>query len=923
MPTFYDSKGKALELSERLGSGGEGTVYVCPRDRTMVAKIYHEPISPEKAEKLRWMAENKDEQLLKVAAWVVDVLYDQPNGKVVGFLMPNVRAKEIHELYSLKSRRIHFPEATWTFLVHAAANLARAFYNLHKNDHVMGDVNHGNCVVLADGTVKLIDCDSYSISDGARRYRCEVGVATHLAPELQGISLRGVVREKKHDNFGLAVIIFQLLFLGRHPFAGNYLGGEDKTLEDSIREKRFAYGADEHTRGVKQPPGTLSLTAVPHRLTTLFERAFLTENRPEPREWIETLEDLKQHLKQCSLHPGHHFYENLTACPWCELEAKTGLMLFPFTSGNRSLEEDEEGFDVFTIENLLSTINVPQNLPAVLPKNVLTVSPEKKVETERRENLRNLTMFGAGQFLLIMFVTFALGTGAAFFIGLVVMTVALIFLVNNYKIIRDNLEDELDIQRENRDKIAAEWKKLRAADYFENDIEAIRKKAADYQNLQQDSRRKMKLLQDEALRYQLETHLAQYPISEAKISGVKKENVAALHRHGIKTAADVEWKRLQTLEGVDGFLSLKLLDWRKNLERNFEYQPNVQLPESSHQRVLQEFNEKRRKIEKDIENMITAVRMGANTIQQKQRQITAQAEKSATELMQAEVNLKAIGSNAPAVFTLLMVTGISLVLGNSFFYTNSVSSSDPRNYSSGAGMGDGGGIGSGSRKAVIANVLTTTADDYVPDSLSDNEISQMFVSERKERASKLYDKALTQVKTSKYSAEKKLLLAVKLCSDKICGDSQMISIYNQLGNIYFDWNRNETALDYFKKSLAIEPKNYVTENYIGMTYIQMGKNADAREVLTRVIKKAPDLFVAHYNLGLAFENEKNYSMAIDSYERAAKLFPDDADTQLALGRCYYKNVEFQKAENQYQKLLKIDNKAAQNLRWFIDSKAKN
>ena len=127
--------------------------------------------------------------------------------------MPNVKAKEIHELYSLKSRRVYFPEATWQFLVHTAGNLARAFHNLHKNAHIMGDVNHGNCVVLADGTVKLIDCDSYSIKTDKLRYRCGVGVATHLAPELQGADLSEVEREDKHDNFGLAVIIFQLLFL--------------------------------------------------------------------------------------------------------------------------------------------------------------------------------------------------------------------------------------------------------------------------------------------------------------------------------------------------------------------------------------------------------------------------------------------------------------------------------------------------------------------------------------------------------------------------------------------------------------------------------------------------------------------------------------------------------------------------------------
>ena len=257
------------------------------------------------------MAANQNDGLLKIAAWIVDTLHDQ-NGKTVGFVMPNVKAKEIHELYSLKSRRVHFPEATWQFLLHTAANVARAFYSLHKNDHIMGDVNHGNCVVLGDGTVKLIDCDSYSIKTDKLRYRCEVGVATHLAPELQGLDLSEVERENKHDNFGLAVIIFQLLFLGRHPFSGNYLGAEDKSLEDCIRERRFAYGNEEFTQ-VKQPPGTLSLSQVSLRVAMMFDRAFMTEDRPEPREWIEALEDLSSNLKQCVAHIGHYYFQELTA----------------------------------------------------------------------------------------------------------------------------------------------------------------------------------------------------------------------------------------------------------------------------------------------------------------------------------------------------------------------------------------------------------------------------------------------------------------------------------------------------------------------------------------------------------------------------------------------------------------------------------
>ena len=77
MLTFYDSQNKPYVLGEQIGRGGEGAVFSC-EDLQIVAKIYHEPIEEEKAEKLRWMARNKDEHLLKVAAWVIDVLTDAP-----------------------------------------------------------------------------------------------------------------------------------------------------------------------------------------------------------------------------------------------------------------------------------------------------------------------------------------------------------------------------------------------------------------------------------------------------------------------------------------------------------------------------------------------------------------------------------------------------------------------------------------------------------------------------------------------------------------------------------------------------------------------------------------------------------------------------------------------------------------------------
>src|SRR5262249_42485915 len=130
--------------------------------------------------------------------------------------------------------------------------------------------------------------------------------------------------------FGLAVVIFQLLFMGRHPFSGRYLGAGEMPLERAIKESRFAYGDDAEAREMRQPPGAPALDAMPQALVGLFRRAFLTTDRPKPGEWIEPLEELANALKKCELHSGHYYYNELRECPWCVIESSAGVRLFNF-----------------------------------------------------------------------------------------------------------------------------------------------------------------------------------------------------------------------------------------------------------------------------------------------------------------------------------------------------------------------------------------------------------------------------------------------------------------------------------------------------------------------------------------------------------------------------------------------------------------
>src|SRR5437660_802163 len=103
--TYYTLQSEPIRLGPKLGTGGEGTVYEVPEQAHLVAKIYHEPPSPERAEKLRVLSLLGTERLLKLAAWPVAVLGARPAGPVVGFLMPRIdQAEEVHTLHSPKSR---------------------------------------------------------------------------------------------------------------------------------------------------------------------------------------------------------------------------------------------------------------------------------------------------------------------------------------------------------------------------------------------------------------------------------------------------------------------------------------------------------------------------------------------------------------------------------------------------------------------------------------------------------------------------------------------------------------------------------------------------------------------------------------------------------------------------------------------------
>lgn len=333
--TLIDSQGHIIKLGNEIAKGGEGTVYNIEDHKNYVVKLYNDKLLKScKLNKLKIMISLFNKDIGNFAAWPRSIVLD--NNIPCGFIMEKFSDYiEIHQLYGSSSRKKYFPKANWQFLVHTARNLACAIETLHKKNIVIGDINQGNILVNKQAMVKFIDCDSYQIEVDKTLFLCEVGVPEYTPPELQNKSFRDTRRTFNHDNFALAVLIFKILMMGRHPYSGD---GAPSEIGEAISKNYFCYGETAKSNGIYTHQASFMYETLDIKLQNLFDKAFTNGSvRPNATLWKETLSDIETSLKTCSKDPMHLYSSCLNYCPWCEFE-KQGLFYFgksPYRNAKR------------------------------------------------------------------------------------------------------------------------------------------------------------------------------------------------------------------------------------------------------------------------------------------------------------------------------------------------------------------------------------------------------------------------------------------------------------------------------------------------------------------------------------------------------------------------------------------------------------
>ena len=338
MTQLYLGRGgdrRAIRLGKLLGEGAAGKVHALPDMPGIAAKLYHGPEESRRHEaKIDAMLANPPD-LPPAAhegvnypqiAWPEAKLYDA-SGRFVGFLMPEIdfgRSTSLVNLLQKSSRRVEKLSDYYGYRVLVARNLASVFAELHRAGHHMIDMKPANLRFYpAVCWMAVVDTDGFSIAANAAGSRGRIPAAQlsdeYIAPESWQREPAELGVEQ--DLFALAVIIFQLLNNGVHPFAGAKGASDEATdLQTRILEGLYPYALRPRA-GLS--PGMASVHRMFRRGTrVMFDAAFVPGGpRPTAEEWREHLDLLVEQLAPCEANPEEHVHFG-TGCGFCAHEAR-------------------------------------------------------------------------------------------------------------------------------------------------------------------------------------------------------------------------------------------------------------------------------------------------------------------------------------------------------------------------------------------------------------------------------------------------------------------------------------------------------------------------------------------------------------------------------------------------------------------------
>ena len=666
-PAVYRSDGSAVALGDRIGRGGEGEVYAIANDNSHAVKIYSGAGGADRRDKIVAMVAARLAEHTPLAAFPIQVVKKR-DGQFAGFIMRKVSGHEpLFEIYSPGARKSNFPQANYPFLTLAASNFARAVGAVHETGCVIGDINHSGVLISRDAKVSLIDADSFQLVEGNRRFLCRVGVPDYTPPELQGLKLNTVVRMPNHDNFGVAIVIFQLLFMGRHPFSGAYRSG-DMPIEKAISEHRFAYSTTRSV-GMTPPPGAPLLKHFPPQIGAAFERAFAPGGvRPGPRDWISLLADLNRGLNVCKSDPLHHYWHGSPECPWCRMERLQGISLFlpPITQGQGASRDPLTGgsFRIDVAWRTIEGVTAPGPCTGAPRVHNRDASPSAEAQA-LHTTVWKQRLVGCGGIALAVAILLTSPSLWLFWVPAGWFGFAKMLGGGPGPAKLRTRKAELDRRWATS---VADWRKGCGDVLFDKTRSDLHQAKIAYSGLAAEQALRITKYTQNRREFQLKAYLATFYIRRAQISGIGPTKTATLASYGIETAADIT--SLSRVERVPGFgpaTAINLMAWRRVTESRFVYNPNTNAADHTQlSSIKAEIAQKEAQLRQQLTNGPENLKKIAASAISLRQSVNPELQRLSDEIAQVEADLAHIGRTvsisgkwiAAAIASLLIIAGL-------------------------------------------------------------------------------------------------------------------------------------------------------------------------------------------------------------------------------------------------------------------------
>jgi DNA-binding helix-hairpin-helix protein with protein kinase domain len=558
---------KEYILGSLIGKGGEGNVYLVKNDNSIVLKLYNEKQNIDKLHKLKHMIHINNQKLQACAAWPIDLIVE--NNEVIGFTMKIIKdAYPLHSLFSPMDRKKLFPDKGYNFLVHVSRNISVAFNLLHSFGIVVGDVNEGNILVDRYGVINFIDCDSFQIKNSGLVYFCLVGVPRYTPPEILTLgTFENVERTVNTDVFSMSILIFQLLFLGRHPFSGINLTNTEIDEENAIRNNYFFFSLNKKNQKIKPPLNSLTLDEFPSYLSELFHDTFENNQiRPDSKEWIVKLDLFLKNLKKCTNSNLHYFSENSIVCPWCRFKENNCILFFIEKDNNsfhkiNDIDSFIQGYKIEKLSNPVFDLNIA--FPELIPNRI----------NSRFYLYKYLVIFLK---ITLIFIIIFLSFKNLWF---VLISLIFLFIDKNYwsnKMINELNSRRLNIEafQKQLESVIKSIKDDKELKFINVNIEFLKKYIFEYKDIPNQLQKNINELEERIYDEQLNNFLQKFNIIDYTIPSIAIGKKNILLNNGIKSAADISKLNLKKIPGFGPYNLNILFSWQRQFVNRFSYVPD-------------------------------------------------------------------------------------------------------------------------------------------------------------------------------------------------------------------------------------------------------------------------------------------------------------------------------------------------------------